>query len=291
MDIQQQNGKILLPASHFDVEKIFNCGQAFHRTREADGSYTTVAFDRALNVTETSEGILFDATEEEFRRLWVPYFDLDTDYAAAERRLSQRGLNPEIMKKAGGIRILRQPFFETVATFILSANNNIPRIQKSVALLSEHYGVFLGNYMGSPRYAFPLPEVLASVEPEELRRVAGVGYRDRYLVGASKKIAEEGDFENILNSATTEEARKLLLTLPGVGPKVADCILLFGCGRGEVFPVDVWIRKVMNTYFGWEETRDRDISARATELFGEDAGYAQQCLFYCGREGYFDGIR
>lgn len=194
----------------------------------------------------------------------------------------------EVMKDATdygkGIRILNQDKFETIISFIISANNQIPRIQKAIEKISEMYGDYLGEDENRKYYAFPSAQQLSLAKPEDLREFARVGFRDKRIVEASKLIASgQVDIEKI-SSMDLEDARKELQTLPGVGPKVADCILLFAFDRKESFPVDVWIKRVMEELYLKEVTPKSKIATRGREVFGKNAGFANQYLFYYGRE-------
>lgn len=266
----------------FKPKDIFECGQAFNWRKEEDGSYTTIAYGKVLNVKlQGDDLILSPCNYEEFYDIWYDYFDLGTDYSLIKEYLS--GLN-ETMAKAveygEGIRVLNQEPFETIISFIISANNQIPRIKNSVKIIAERYGKKIdGNY-----YAFPSPEVLAKQSPEDLREYARVGFRDKRIVDSSKMILN-GEVD--LDSVFIEElhiAREELMKLPGVGPKVADCCLLFAFKRPETFPVDVWVKRTMESLFLKEELPINKVADLGRKEFGKYAGYAQQYLFYYGRE-------
>lgn len=283
LDIKEEKGNLLLNHDSFNPEHIFECGQCFNFTKEEDGSYTAVFLDKIINLKNTADGILIkNVSLDDFYDVFYDYFDLGVDYRQIKEQLSEnQTLN--LAKDYGyGIRILNQELFETVISFIISANNQIPRIKKAVRIISERYGKFLGEYKGRKYYSFPRPEVLMKVKPEDLREYARVGFRDKRIVEASRMIYE-GHLANA-NDLDTENLRKRLMELPGVGPKVADCILLFAYHRRETFPVDVWIKRVMEALFIKNEVPKKQVDDYARKYFGKNAGYAQQYLFYYGRE-------
>ena len=267
---------MIIHTKPFDLTQTFECGQCFRWNKNDDGSYTGVAHGKLVHIAEKDGCIELDDNSP----LWEKYFDLDTDYNEIIARLSSGDIMKNAISKGEGIRILRQDFFETVISFIISQNNNIPRIKGIVENLCRHFGERIeGDY-----YAFPQAEILAALEPEELSFLRA-GYRDKYIIDASRKIArKELDMDIVLN-APIEEARNEISKIKGVGPKVADCILLFGGARGEVFPTDVWMKKVLTELYGFENLTPKAINAFARENFGNLAGYAQQYLFYSMREG------
>ena len=276
---------ILKNNNDFNPEHIFECGQAFRWKKEDDGSYTSVAFNKVINVIMDDKNIVFRNTnEKDFNNIWIDYFDLNTDYSNIKNILSKDDTLKNAVEFGYGIRILKQDIFETIISFIISANNQIPRIKKSIEIISKNYGDYIDNYNGEDYYSFPTAESLSRVSVEELREVSRVGFRDKRIVDTSKIIAN--DELNISESInlSSEELKEELIKLPGVGPKVASCIMLFAYGRGETFPVDVWIKRVMEELYIKKETSLKFIDKYAHEFFGDLAGYAQQYLFYYGRE-------
>jgi N-glycosylase/DNA lyase len=285
MDIKEVDGKLYLKTDSFYPQHVFECGQCFNFNLEEDGSYTAVFLDKIINVDYKDGRVIFDNISlDDFYAYFYDYFDFGEDYQAIKSYISI----DETLKKATeyghGIRILNQEVFETIISFIISANNQIPRIKKAVRIISERYGTYIGDYKGRSYYSFPRPEDLAKADPKDLREYARVGFRDKRIVEASKMIASGFlDFEED-KKLQTDELRKKLIELPGVGPKVADCILLFAYHRRETFPVDVWIKRVMETLFIGEEVAKKEIASYADKYFGDYAGFVQQYLFYYGRE-------
>lgn len=274
----------------FELRDIFECGQCFRWNKQEDGSYTGVFKNNVLNVKKNKDEIIFEGIcENEIQQTVENYFDLNRNYEKIKEQLSKIDQNMKMSIEYGnGIRILNQDLWETIISFIISANNNIPRIKGIIERLSEKYGDEI-KYKGNKYYTFPTQEQLKNVTVEEYRRL-GLGFRDIRLYETTKMILnKQVDIENMKNNPNTIEVREELLKLSGVGPKVADCILLFSdLKRFEVFPIDVWVRRVMNDLYikNEDETKvnKKQIEKIANEKFGDLAGLAQQYLFYWRRE-------
>ena len=258
---------------YFDVCDTLECGQIFRYKKLDENTYEVFSMDKYARLITTPSCVEVYTDDGEYFR---NFLDLDTDYAGKVQRIS--ALSP-IMQQASqagrGIHILRQNLVEMIFSFIISANNNIKRIQLIVDRLCQG--------LGQPTpygYAFPTVEKMANA-PVEFYTKIGAGYRDRYLKETAQKLLNF-DLDQLTN-ATSADARKQLLAFKGVGPKVADCILLFGMRRGDVFPVDTWLKKVYHAYFE-QGHKDSDISSYFCQLFGEDAGLCQQYLFYFQRK-------
>ena len=282
---EKDNSIILEEIENFDAKAIFTCGQAFRWYEESDGSFTTVHLGRVLNVLNEKDRVIFKGTNlKEFDEIWMDYFDLNTDYKEIRKVLSNNEILPKAMEYGEGIRILNQNHFEMLISFIISANNMIPRIKKSIEVISMRYGKFICEDENRKYYSFPTVEELSKATIEDLREFAKVGFRDKRIFDTVNMILNEkidlDSFENL----ETDTLREELLKFSGVGNKVADCIMLFSYKRGEVFPVDVWIKRVMEELFIKKETPVKKISKEADRIFGKYAGYAQQYLFYYGRE-------
>lgn len=282
---EKDNSIILEEIENFDAKAIFTCGQAFRWYEESDGSFTTVHLGRVLNVLNEKDRVIFKGTNlKEFDEIWMDYFDLNTDYKEIRKVLSNNEILPKAMEYGEGIRILNQNHFEMLISFIISANNMIPRIKKSIEVISMRYGKFICEDENRKYYSFPTVEELSKATVEDLREFAKVGFRDKRIFDTVNMILNEKiDLDNFEN-LETDILREELLKFSGVGNKVADCIMLFSYKRGEVFPVDVWIKRVMEELFIKEETPVKKISKEADRIFGKYAGYAQQYLFYYGRE-------
>ena len=274
----------------FELKDIFECGQCFRWNEQDDGSYIGVFGNNIIQVKKENDIVEFKGIcEGDIQKTIEQYFDLNRDYKEIKKRLSKVDDNLRKSIEYGkGIRILNQDLWETIISFIISANNNIPRIKGIIERLSKNYGNKL-IYGGKEYYTFPTPEQLKNVTVEEYRKL-GLGFRDIRLYETTKMILDKQvDLDELRNNPNTMEVRDKLLTLSGVGPKVADCILLFSdLKRLEVFPIDVWVRRVMNDLYIKQEDENKvskkQIEKIAQEKFGNLAGLAQQYLFYWRRE-------
>ena len=281
---------ILKNAKSFELKDIFDCGQCFRWNEQEDKSYTGIFKNNVLNVSKIGNDIIFEGMcDGEIEEIVKQYFDLNRDYEKIKETLSKIDQNMKTSIEYGkGIRILNQDLWETIISFIISANNNIPRIKGIIERLSKKYGNEI-IYKEKSYYTFPTPEQLKDVTVQEYREL-GLGFRDIRLYETTKMILEnQVNLEELRTNPNTHEVREKLLILSGVGPKVADCILLFSdLKRFEVFPIDVWVRRVMNDLYikNEDETKvsKKQIEKIAKEKFGNLAGLAQQYLFYWRRE-------
>lgn len=281
---------ILKNQKSFELKDIFECGQCFRWNLQEDGSYTGVIKDAIINVKKENENIIFiGKCEGSIKELIENYFDLDTNYEEIKIRLSNIDEYLKTSIEYGeGIRILNQDLWETIISFIISANNNIPRIKGIIERLSQKYGNEI-EWNGQKYYTFPSCEQLKDVTVQDYRNL-GLGFRDVRLYETTHMILnKEVDLEKLKKNTNTQEVRNELLKLSGVGPKVADCILLFSdLKRFDVFPIDVWVRRVMNDLYIKEPDETKvskvKIEKLAEEKFGKFKGLAQQYLFYWRRE-------
>lgn len=284
--IEKNNRVIIEGVKDFHLDHTFDNGQCFRWHREENGSYTGVAFGKSANI-DYIDGtlILNNVSLNDYDKIWKDYLDLDRDYGAIKRMLSDG--DPDMARAVSygyGMRILQQDKWETLISFILSQNNNIARIKKCVEGLCRAHGDPVGEYQGRMQYAFPSAEALVKIKPEELEPCR-LGYRAKYIIETAKQIAEDnGKMLNSLGSASAADAYEYLLGLSGVGPKVANCIMLFSMGKYESFPLDVWIKRVMNQVYHIEEGNVKRMQEYAAEHFGAYGGIAQQYLFYYARE-------
>lgn len=285
-NIIEKDKKIIIEnMKDFEPEHIFECGQAFRWYKQEDKSYIAIHKGKVINVKKDGEDIIFYNTNmKDFQNIWHDYFDLGRDYSKIKKELSKDPILKEAIKFGEGIRILNQEPFETIISFIISANNQIPRIKKSIELISQNYGELIGTYNNEEYYSFPEANVLARVDEKELEEISRVGYRAKYIVNTSKMIhSGEIDLSQVFE-LSTKEAKEILMKLPGVGPKVSDCVLLFAFNKDDAFPVDVWIGRIMKHFYLEENTKLKDISIYANDKFKDLAGFAQQYLFYYARE-------
>ena len=257
----------------FLLYRTLDCGQCFRwqLTDASAGEHIGVAHGRELHAASERQGelILVDVDEEEFERIWRRYFSLDRDWQAIRRDIELRSVQlREAAALSEGIRILSQEPYEALVSFIISQCNNIPRIKGLIRSLSEHYGERISEHS----YTFPTAERILS-EPLSSLSALKLGYRDEYIYSACRDVCD-GIIERIEACPTTAEAERILTSMKGVGRKVASCVLLFGFGRLDAFPVDVWMKRALERNFG----RGADISS-----FGDYRGVAQQYLFYAER--------
>jgi len=285
--IKSQNEGILIEdISDFDVEQIFDCGQAFRFKKVEEGIYEGVAHGAYLKVSHVENGVfLWPCDIDAFENTWCNYFDLKTDYGNIKRTLIE--IDP-FFKRAtefgSGIRILRQDPWEMILSFIISANNNIPRIQGSIEKLSKMYGEPALSPNGILKYSIPSAESLSNADLSDIR-ACGVGYRDKYIKKTAEMIVSGAVDINKVLQLTPYQAEETLLTLSGVGKKVADCIMLFGFSYMSAFPVDTWVKKAISKHFLDESVSLKEIQSFAHGRFGNLSGYAQQYMFYYIREG------
>ena len=297
----------------FHTDHIFDCGQAFRWQQQRDGSYTGIAEGRIVNIRFIPEGeksqggtkadsscfsdnrtrpapcrgriVLSNTSEEEFEGFWKKYLDLDRDYGAIKRELSQKDpVMKEAIRWGGGIRLLRQEKWEALLSFLISQNNHIPRIKGCIEALSENFGEKAGQYQGRWWYSLPSPKTLASMEPEDLS-ICRLGYRAKYLIGTARQVERDGlpALEQMADPAVSyEEAFEYLTRFCGVGPKVASCVLLFSMEKYKSFPLDVWMKRVMERLYG--QKTEKEMKAFAENTFGDYGGFAQQYLFYYIRQ-------
>ncbi|MGP1442006.1 MAG: DNA-3-methyladenine glycosylase family protein [Anaerovoracaceae bacterium] len=284
--ICEGNAIKICDVKNFDIVQTFECGQCFRWNKSGENSYVGVVGGHVVSMSGSGNDIVIaPCTEEEFYEVWLDYFDLERHYGEVIEQISK---GDEVMKKAStfgyGIRLLHQDVWETVISFIISQNSNIPRIKKCIETLCSNFGESLGNYRDKEYFSFPDAKRLAALEPEDLA-VCKLGYRDRYILETAQSVAADGGSRlSKLREVSSADAEKYLRSLTGVGPKVADCILLFGALKYDSFPVDVWMRRVMATLYGFDENDMKGMRSYAAEKFGEYSGFAQQYLFYYMRE-------
>ena len=281
---------ILKNPDSFNLEHIFECGQCFRWNKQEDGSYTGIFKENVLNVKQEGNNFVFKGIcKGDIKETIQEYFDLNRNYNEIKNTLKKIDENMEVSIKAGeGIRILNQDLWETIVSFIISANNNIPRIKGIIERLSAKYGKEI-IFEGKSYYTFPTPSELSRVTVEEFRKL-GLGFRDIRLYETVHIVLEgKVNLEEMELEKNTFLIKEELLKLSGVGPKVADCILLFSTlKRLEVFPIDVWVRRVMNELYIKNEDENKVkpklIEEIAIKKFGDLAGMAQQYLYYWKRE-------
>ena len=265
----KNNGIELIAADGFDLKNTFDCGQCFRWDEQPDGSYTGIAKGKRLRIYPTDKGLFLEGcAEDDFGSSWRDYFDLDTDYDAIKTELVE--LCPALKCAAdsiSGIRILRQEPWEALCSFIISQNNNIPRIKGIISRLCEGWGEKHDGYFG-----FPSADTLSRLSVEELAPLRA-GFRARYIIDAARRVAGGEIALDDMYSMPIADCRRELMKIVGVGAKVAECTLLYGLHRLEAFPVDVWMKKALAQSF----------SGVTAESLGRYAGIAQQYIFHYTR--------
>lgn len=254
----------------FNPKHILECGQIFRFYLDDDGNYVVLSSTHKAVITENEHGYTIKTKNPQY---FVPFFNLDTDYSAIKKELSQDAFLSEVIKAGEGIRIIKNDLFETICCFIISANNNIKRIK----LILNRLTSAVGEKLDEVDYAFPSVEKFKTLD-EKFFLSIGAGYRAKYL----SELAL--NFEKFMSVDTTnlstEELRKELLKIKGVGPKVADCIMLFAFNKYDVFPVDVWIERVYLEHLNGRKMDRKKIASELVLRFGNLSGYAQQYLYY-----------
>lgn len=263
---------------YFSVAQTFDCGQCFRFEVEGDTA-KGVAFGKFISISQKDDDITITGiTKEEYEKTFAFFLGLDEDYGKIREDIGAHfGAYGEVIYKAmdcaQGIRILRQEKWEALASFIISQNNNIPRIKKIIENMSKGLGKAFVGYDGEEHFAFPTAQDILEAGEEGLAPFK-MGFRARYLIDAAKKyISGEVDFD-LVQRADALEAEKILMSICGVGKKVAACTLLFGFHKLEFFPIDVWIKRVLEKYY----PDGIDLCS-----LGDYAGVAQQYLFYYER--------
>lgn len=261
-----------------DLSLTLDCGQAFRWQRLEDGRWRGVAggYPLMVGIEEQAAGastlILYDTSLAAYEGFWRNYFDMDRDYGIILQAMEGHPVLAQAAAAARGIRLLRQEPWEALCSFIISQNNNIPRIKGIIARLCRSFGKPIAAPDGWADYTFPSPADLADQTPATLAPLRA-GFRTTYILDAAKKVAEGQVRLDDLAALPLEEARARLMQIKGVGPKVADCALLFGAGHLDAFPADVWIKRAMKTLF------DGTLPACAAPY----AGIVQQYIFHYAR--------
>lgn len=268
----------------FNIEQTLECGQCFNFEKISEMEYAVVYKNRILHVKQEESTLLLLNGAENDRLIWEEYFDLNRDYGKIKEFLLDR--EPRLrdsIEKNPGVRILNQEFYEMLISFIISQNKNISHIKQIIRTISERYGEVIGEINGRKYYSFPSIEKLGKLTEEHFIECK-TGFRAPYLKCAVDKLnSGELDLDKLQNMSE-EEVRNSLLKIKGVGEKITNCVLLFGLGYRDAFPVDVWIKRIMEEMYFEKETSIEVIQKFAKEKFGEYGGYAQQYLFYYARE-------
>lgn len=280
---QEDNSVIVEKVRDFNVVHTFECGQCFRWIRQEDGSYTGVVKGKVINVSIIDDVLVLKNTNlQDFKSIWFDYFDLGRDYGQIKEAVMKDDNMEKAIAFGWGIRLLKQDLWETLISFIISANNRIPRIMKTVEVIAREFGDEL-VMDGNKFYSFPEVDKLAQSTIKELEVCKG-GFRCKYILNSSHMVSTGQINLQRIPQMDTNSAREELMKFPGVGPKVADCVLLYSGTKYDVFPTDVWVRRVMEELYFNKEANFSEIQKFASSYFGELAGFAQQYLFYYARE-------
>ncbi len=263
----------------FDVRLVFDCGQCFRFMpvpSEYEYALGGVAYGKYIEFCQSKDTLVIrNATLDDYKRMWKRYLGLDTDYGVIKRELSSilaGSVFDKAVSVASGIRILKQEPWECLCSFIISQNNNIPRIRKIIEAMCEKYGDEI-YFNGRVYHTFPSADVLMEAGIDEIFKLK-CGFRAKYIFDAASLVCKHKILLESLFDMTFKEAEEILCTIKGVGPKVASCVLLFAFEKYEAFPIDVWVKKIIEKYY----PNGLDIKS-----LGKYAGIAQQYLFYYER--------
>jgi len=303
----------------FHLEHIFDCGQCFRWNREEDGSYVGTAGGRIARLKflpaeqdRVVRGRLRSCTQgtvlitqaaswgqggagsaaDEDARFWREYLDLERDYGKIKRSLARGDkAMARAIREGEGIRLLKQDLWETMVSFIISQNNNIPRIKGCIEAVAAAFGKAAGQFEGRTYFELPAAQALAALRPEDLSGCR-LGYRAPYLIETAKQVldmggpdAVEAHLLKLRDREGPEAVIEVLQNFAGVGPKVAGCIALFGVQNFRAFPLDVWMKRTMNFTYGFSEKDVKGMEDYARKHFAGKEGFAQQYLFYAARSG------
>lgn len=303
-------GVIIKDVKNFELNHTFDCGQCFRWERQENGNYIGVVYGRVIELEKKDDDIIiYNTNMEDFNSLWVNYFDLNRDYGSIKDKLSKDPLLSEAVEYGYGIRLLQQDPFEITLSFIISARNSIPIIMRTIKNISKAYGKAI-VYKGETYYAFPTPEELRNLKVEDYESCGG-SFRSKYLKDTVDKInmvidntkaEDKGQFTrseeelneilkydlNRIKAMEADECHTALQGFSGIGPKVADCIMLFSMNKYSAFPVDVWVKRAMQFFYLAPDVSLPKIRVFAREKFGDLSGFAQQYLFYYARGNHIN---
>lgn len=269
-EYEYKNQNIIIKnVTTFELADTLDCGQAFRWTQLSDNTWQGIAHSRVLKISKDSNNIILHSTNiEDFENIWIDYFDLNRDYNSIIKLFMQDPVLKKAIEFSNGIRILNQDPWETLCSFIISQNNNIPRIKGIIERLCSKFGEKIDENL----YSFPSPDKIASASIDDLLDIK-CGFRAKYILDAAQKVStKQINLEELINT-DYHTALTQLTTIYGVGEKVANCTLLFGLKHVEAFPVDVWIKKALKTLY------NGNLPANLLDY----AGIAQQYIFNYAR--------
>lgn len=280
----EESGKVILKdVKNFELPHIFDCGQCFRWNRQDNNNYIGVAFGKVIEIEKRNNDVVIYNTDlKDFNDIWLNYFDLERDYSAIKEEFEKDELLKKAVEFGVGIRILQQDPFEMLISFIISANNRIPMIKRAIENISKVFGKSI-KYKGNTYYAFPTLEEFRRATVEDIEAL-GVGFRAKYIYKALEDLSNGTYDLNAIKQSDDDGCHEGLKNFNGVGPKVADCIMLFSMGKYSAFPVDVWVKRAMQFFYVAPDVSLPKIREFAREKFGSLSGFAQQYLFYYARE-------
>lgn len=266
---------------NFNLEDTITCGQIFRFTKESDNSFTVILDDRVINVRYEDKILYVESNNEDsLKQKVIKYFDLDRDYENINKILIKKDKDiKEVIDNCNGLKFINSYPFETIISYIISANNSVSSITKSVDKISQAYGKKV-IFKDKEYYLFPTYEELKNVKSEDYRKCS-VGFRDKYIESIVSVINNDKNYLNNLENLSSKEAYELLQKEKGIGPKVASCILMFAYQKFDVFPVDTWVKKVMKDKYNIEG--EKNIREKTKELYGDYSAVAIQYMFHYGR--------
>lgn len=268
---------------NFELDHVFECGQCFRWNKTETGSFIGVAFGRVIEVEKQgNELVIYNTNEEDFNNIWLEYFDLNRDYTKIKEELSKDELLKKSVDFGNGIRILKQEHFELLISFIISSNNRIPMIKRAIATISEKWGEKI-KYKDKVYYSFPTIEKLYDKTIEDFEKCS-TGFRAKYIANTCENVYKNNGILEHIFSLNDDECHTALQKFTGVGPKVADCIMLFSMQKYSAFPVDVWVKRAMMHFYVAPDVSLKKIREFGRDKFGNLSGFAQQYLFYYARE-------
>lgn len=290
--IEFDKGVVIKNVLNFELKDIFDCGQCFRWHKQTNDNYIGVAFEKVIEVEKKDQDvIIYNTNLDDFKNIWLDYFDLNRNYGEIKDNLSKDSILKTSVLYGTGIRILRQDPFETLISFIISSNNRIPMIKRAIENISSKWGKKI-EYNNNIYFTFPTPEDLLCAEIKDFE-ACSTGFRAKYIKDTVLKVYEnmkqskEFDLKWIKNQPDDfchEELKKF----SGVGPKVADCIMLFSMQKYSAFPVDVWVKKAMIHFYLAPDLSLKKIRDFGRDKFGDLSGFAQQYLFYYARENHIE---
>lgn len=280
--IELEDGILLQNLQDFELRHTFDCGQCFRFNEDADGSFIGIADGRIVRMIKQGMDLRIKGAKRTDADFWLDFLDLNRDYSRIKAQLSDDPILKEAIRHGLGIRILNQQPFETLISFIISANKQIKQIKRCVEAIAEKFGEPV-SFEGKTYYSFPDAMQLSKAGEAELR-TCGCGYRAGYIAATAADLAAGRASLDEIMAQELPAAAKALQQLSGVGPKVADCILLFAMKKHGAFPVDVWVKRVLEEFYFVEYSNLKELRAYGMNQFGENAGIAQQYLFYYARE-------